>query len=970
MPDQWKQISALYDAALRLPEDERADYLKKHAPNENVRLEVESLLAHEQSGEQLLESPAMEVAAKMMAEQTPVLKIGQTIGHYEIISLLGKGGMGEVYQAKDTKLGRDVAIKVLPIEFAIDAGRVERFQREARLLAALNHPNIAGIHGLEESGGSNFLVMELVGGETLADRIKAGPIPVEEVLKLALQIAEGLEAAHEKGIIHRDLKPANIKVTPEGKIKILDFGLAKAFAPDQGEAKPNDSPIISAAATRQGVILGTAAYMSPEQVKGKTVDKRADIWAFGCVMFEMLTGQAAFQGEDVSEIFAAVIKGGADLTLLPENLNPRVHEALIRCLKKDLRRRYVGIADVCYEIEQALFDPDGIQMQSVERAPSHNKLKRAVTWVATIFAIVITGVIVWNMKPVMPQEPRQVMVFDHHLPQGRDFGNMISHVLAISPDGSRFVFSTGSGLFLRSLHSLEARLIPGTEDNPYSPFFSPDGQSIGYWSQADSKLKRISINGGTPVSLCDAKPIRGAIWYHDDTIVYADIYFGGGIKRVSANGGTPEILIEGSVIFPQVLPNGKSIIFTDISGRHSRIMIQSLKSGDREELFPGIAARYLPTGHLVYSMYPENNSLFAVAFDDETLEVSGEHVPVIQGIGEIYAVSDSGNLVYIPQTIGAPGSTVKPQRTLVWVDRSGKEELAADETDGYEHCKISPDATKAALTIDSGMSNSIWIRDLNRKSSLKLTSDEANDIAPLWSPDGKRIAYFSDRDNGFGIYWKAADNPGDIEKLFGSPNRFIFPCCWSDDGNYLVIQEITNNSPVGADIAALNMKIRGERKPLLQGKYHVYGPQISPDGKWMAYQSNETGQFEIYLRPFPDVGGEGQLPISSGGGHSPLWSLPDGRELFYRNGDATMSVRVKTGPAFNLGKPEMLFRGRYYIIETLNAFGIYVTPWDINPNDGRFLMIKPPETSQSAQANRVNIVLNWFEELKKKVLVK
>jgi serine/threonine protein kinase len=365
MADQWKQISALYDAALRLPEDERADYLKKHAPNENVRLEVESLLAHEQSGEQLLESPAMEVAAKMMAEQMPVLKTGQTIGHYEIISLLGKGGMGEVYQAKDTKLGRDVAIKVLPIEFAIDAGRVERFQREARLLAALNHPNIAGIHGLEESGGSNFLVMELVGGETLADRIKAGPIPVEEVLKLALQIAEGLEAAHEKGIIHRDLKPANIKVTPEGKIKILDFGLAKAFAGENGEAKPLDSPTISNEATRQGVILGTAAYMSPEQAAGKSVDKRADIWAFGVVLFEMLTGKKLFEGETVTETLAGVIKGEPEWSLLPPNLHPRIGLLLERCLEKKPKNRCSGISDARVDIQKVLTAPSGVFVKPV-----------------------------------------------------------------------------------------------------------------------------------------------------------------------------------------------------------------------------------------------------------------------------------------------------------------------------------------------------------------------------------------------------------------------------------------------------------------------------------------------------------------------------------------------------------------------------------------------------------------------------
>ena len=407
--------------------------------------------------------------------------IGKTLGNFEITSLLGRGGMGEVYQAKDRKLGREVAIKVLPEEFAKDADRVARFQREAKLLASLNHTNIAAIYGLEESSGANFLVLELVEGDTLADQIRKGPIPVEESLKLALQIAEALEAAHEKGVIHRDLKPANIKVTPDGKVKVLDFGLAKAFAGDQAELNLSNSPTLTRSptlsdmATQQGVILGTAAYMSPEQARGKAVDKRADIWAFGCVLFEMLTGRVAFQGEDVSEILASVIKGDVKLDLLPANLHPRVREVIIRCLQKDLKKRYPDITDARYEIEQALADPSGVLVQPITTLEPRRKLRTMLPWVVAILGILIVGIAVWNLKQAPAPERNRVIRLDHNLPEDRQLniveGNY-GHTLAVSPDGNQFVYSTSKGLYLRSVNELGASLIAGTEENPQSFLFT------------------------------------------------------------------------------------------------------------------------------------------------------------------------------------------------------------------------------------------------------------------------------------------------------------------------------------------------------------------------------------------------------------------------------------------------------------------------------------------------------------------
>jgi serine/threonine protein kinase len=459
--------------------------------------------------------------------------IGKTLAHYEITSQIGKGGMGEVYKAKDQRLGRDVAIKVLPEEFAKDSDRVARFQREAKLLASLNHPNIASIHGLEESDGIHFLVLELVEGDTLAERIKGGPIPVEKSLKLALQIAEALEAAHEKGVIHRDLKPANIKVTPDGKVKVLDFGLAKAFAGEQVEVNLSHSPTLSEAATMQGVILGTAAYMSPEQARGKPVDKRTDIWAFGCVLYEMLTGQATFQGEDVTEILAAVVKSGVNLDLLPANIHPRVRELLIRCLQKEQKRRYRDIGEAQYEIEQVLSDPSGVFVKPVATAKPRKKLRVGIPWLATaiVLSLIIAGVAVWKLKPT---EPLRIMSFDYHLPESQQFrrGWYGDYSLAVSPDHSHFVYGTTEGLYIRSLDQLDARLIPGTEGVSMFPFFSPDGQWIAYLFSEENKLKKIAISGGAPIALCDVSTFALGMWCADNTIVYGR----GQVRRAVATG--------------------------------------------------------------------------------------------------------------------------------------------------------------------------------------------------------------------------------------------------------------------------------------------------------------------------------------------------------------------------------------------------------------------------------------------------
>ncbi len=913
--------------------------------------------------------------------------IGKTLVHYEITAEIGKGGMGEVYQAKDTKLGREVAIKVLPEEFALDTDRVARFQREAKLLASLNHPNIAAIYGLEESEGTHFLVMELIEGDTLRDRIKSGAIPVEEALKLALQMAEALEAAHEKGVIHRDLKPANIKVTPEGKVKILDFGLAKAYAGDQENMSPMDSPTISAAATKQGVILGTAAYMSPEQARGEIVDKKADIWAFGAVLFEMLTGRQVFTGKTVSDTLASVLAREPEWNGLPPNLHSRIRLLLERCLEKDPKNRSHDIADVRVDIQKVLADPSGVFVQPSVLMKSKKKLQLGIPFVTAIafLCLIVAGVGVWYLKPPKPPE---VTRFYYELPEGQQFNNLASKVLVVSPDGKRFIYNTSKGLYLRSTGELDAKLIAGTTDeNALFPFFSSDGKWLGYGSEG--KLKKIAIGGGAPVILCDVNGVfAGGSWGADNTIVYAKLP--GDMMRVSADGGTPESLFkpEQGIFYslPNILPDGKSVLFTKTiqNPLSQQIVVQSLGSESPKELFVGHHARYLPTGHIVFTvgnniMDIGGHNLFAIPFDLDRLEVTGGQVPLVENIrgpyGIHYAISDSGTLVYIPGTLGAdPSETgVTPQRTLVWVDRKGNEIQLSASSNNYQDLKVSPDGSKVAVSIATGGNQDIWIWNLSRETMTRLTFDESEDSAPIWTPDGQRIVFRSAREGVFGgIYSKAADGTGEAELLSSGQDRILIPSSWSNDGNALAIYEVSL-TPVKVDIGMLSFEGNHERTLLLQEKHFEIEPQVSPDGKWMAYQSNESGRGEIYVRPFPDVN-KGRWQVSTSGGGTPLWS-PDGRELFYRSGDTTMAVAVETEPTFNPGNPEVLFRGTYYSPSTQQ---MTFTLWDISPDGKRFLMVKEPgtmggestiEESASAGPRKIIVVTNWFEELKQRVPV-
>ena len=605
--------------------------------------------------------------------------VGTSISHYKVTEKIGEGGMGEVYRATDTKLNRDVALKILPEQFASDSQRMGRFQREAEVLASLDHPNIGQIYGIEEAGATKALVLQLIEGPTLADRIAQGPIPVEDALKIALQIAEGLEAAHEKGVIHRDLKPANIKVTPEGQVKILDFGLAKALEGEAPDSSLSQSPTLTNAATQAGVILGTAAYMSPEQAKGKAVDKRADIFAFGAVLYECLTGKRAFEGEDVSDTLASILAREPDWEVLQPNLHPRLREVLERCIEKDLKKRFRDVVDVVVDIEKVLADPAGLLIQPVAEVVQVGPASK-LPWVAAIvLGIVVAGVAGWILRPTDPQPV--AARFYHELPEGQVFTREGRGLVAVSPDGSQIVYVANSQLYLRNLDELEAHSIQGTDVDPTSPFFSPDGEWVGYYSTSDRQLKKIATIGGAPVTLYDATLPFGTSWGSGDTVVYGQPE---GIMGVSANTGVAELVIpteKGEQVHgPQVLPGGEWVLLTLTSASgftrwdEAQIVVQSLESGERKFLWEGGSdARYVPTGHLVYAL---EDVLFALPFDLASLEVSGVPVPMVEGIQRArapitntasanYGFSDHGTLIYVP------GAAVGRPSILALTDRNG-----------------------------------------------------------------------------------------------------------------------------------------------------------------------------------------------------------------------------------------------------------------------------------------------------------
>ena len=888
------------------------------------------------------------------------LPSGTRFGPYEIAGEIGAGGMGVVYRATDTTLDRDVAIKVLPESMASDAERISRFDREAKTLASLNHPNIAQIYGLERSDGTTALVMELVEGATLEDRVKQGALPPDEALGIAMQIAEALEAAHGQNIVHRDLKPANIKLRPDGLVKVLDFGIAKALAPENLTSEPQ-SPIMTTPATQVGVILGTAAYMSPEQAKGKAVDQRTDIWAFGCVLYEMLTGQLAFGAEDVATTLARVIDRDTDLDSLPAGVSPAVRRTIELCLRKDPNKRVRDIGDARLALEGAF---ETVAPQLVESTAALQPMWQRMVPLAAALVVggVLAGFAAWNLQSEAPVATVGRMVYT--LPEGQQISREPLPLLDISPDGAQVVYVANQQLYVRNLDEWEARPVPGTDEGPLMPFFSPDGQWLGYWSSESRQLRKIVSSGGTPVTLADTtRPNGSPVWGIDETIVWAESQ---SVMTVSANGGVPEILVapagDRSIVRPQILPGGDSVLFfaAGAGSDVSEVQVHSLASGDRKTLFAGIHPQYVPTGHLIYAL---DGVLFAVPFDPVALEVTGGPVPVVEGVrgGRQYAIADSGSLVYVP------GDSRGNDRILALVDRNGRVERLNVPPKEYLSPRLSPDGRTLIVQSVEESGNVLWSYDLDGDSAIQQLTFAGDSHRPVWTPDGERIAFSSDRDGTMSLYWMPADGSGVAERLTtAEEGTSHWMGSWSPNGEALVFN-VQRTLTTDWDIWSLSIDDRETQSLYDAPGTAFWGPELSPDGAWLAYGSGpRSNDVDIYVEPFPPTGARRR--ISQAGGYFPLWS-PRGDELFYRPVSTTAgitlrSVDIVTTPSFGFSNEQA------FPVEGISVVGYY-RDYDMTPDGERLVVMLSADLGESgAQArDQVNIVLNWFEELEQRVPV-
>jgi len=864
--------------------------------------------------------------------------IGTRLGPYEITAKLGEGGMGEVYRATDTKLDRQVAIKVLPEAFTLDPERLARFEREAKVLAQLHHPNIASIFGLEESHGIRALVMELVEGQTLATRLEGGSLSLDESLSIARQIAEALEEAHEKGIVHRDLKPANVNVMADGKVKVLDFGLAKALDPGGSPGTSSSmsqlakSPTLTHAATQMGMILGTAAYMAPEQAAAAAVDRRADIWSFGVVLYEMLTGRRLFDGESVSHVLASVLKDTPDFSALPAGTPERIVNLLRRCLRKKPRERLQAIGDARVVIEEVIADPRAPEREAPIAAPA-SKAPWIVAGAGIIAAAGFAALWLGSGGKGAPARSLQAALV---APAGNGFGD----TFALSPDGSRIVFEafdqkTGTrSLWLRPLDRGEATRLAAT-DGGEMPFWSPDGAHLGFF--ADGKLKRMDPQGGTAQVLCDAPTPRGGAWGEDGRIVFTGA-FRAGLSVVSAGGGAPTALTqldesrhEKSHRFAVFLPGGKAILFLAQTAEggakndESAIEALTLSSGKRTRLISvNSSALFDPSGNILFW---RDGTLFAQRFDTASLELAGDPAPIASPVSftqneEVLAsVAGDGTLVYREGSRGTFSS-------LVWLDRNGVGTKSIRDQELFGDLSLSHDGTRLAYTVNSAGQGAtdLWIHDLARDSASRLTFDEGSENYPVWSRDDRFLYYSNDRRNDGVIFRKSSDGTGSAEEL-GTTDTGIWPMSAASDGRWLVVGAVGSQS--ARDLFRFDLATK-QVTPLVATPSHDDFAVLSPDDRFLAYASEQSGRFEIYVQA---LGGErGTWQVSREGGLRPRWRA-DGRELFYlARPDAIMSVAVEPGPVPRFGAPAELFR------HPTNDF-------DVTPDGQRIVALHPADSN-------------------------
>ncbi len=882
------------------------------------------------------------------------LTAGTRLGVYEVTAKIGEGGMGLVYRARDTKLKRDVALKVLPDSLASDAERLTRFTREAQTLASLNHPNIAQIHGLEESGGVLALVMELVEGEDLVQRIARGPVPIDEALLIAKQIAEALEGAHEQGIIHRDLKPANIKVRTDGTVKVLDFGLAKAMEPVGNTPYVSQSPTVTTPAmTQAGMILGTAAYMSPEQAKGRPANKRSDIWAFGAVLYEMLTGARAFAGDEVSEVLASVLAREPDWARLPASLSPALATYIRRCLHKDLRQRIHDIGDVRLALEGAFETATPQTMGSVTSPAPRGRL----AWIAA-FAVALVGLAAMavptlrHLREAPPPETR-VDIVTPPTNGPTDF--------ALSPDGQQIVFvASGDGtsrLWLRPLATTTAQPLAGTE-GATRPFWAPGSRSVGFF--AGGALKRLDLGGGVPQTLAPAENGNGGTWNTDGVIVFAPSG-NSTLMRVSANGGVVAAAttlgqLQGGHAGPHFLPDGNRFTYFMNNGgpNTAGVYLGALDGSAPARLTQGGGpGQYLPSGWLLWI---RTGTLVAQRLDLARAVLTGEPVTLADGVDAV-SVAATGLVAY-RNVAGNP-------RQLAWVDRSGTARGTVGDPDrSLSNPRVSPDGRRVVVERTMQGNTDLWLLDGARTS--RLTFDAAADRFPLWSPDGKRLVFRSNREGLGDLYQKLTSGAG-VEERFVASDQLKAPTNWSVDGRFVLYQSIDPQT-IG-DLWVVPML--GDHAPsvFLKTRFRVAYGAFSPDGQWVAYQSSESGRTEIYVRPFvpPGAAGAGagaaagQSQVSTAGGIHPFWR-PDGKELYYLNSAGAMMAApiTVTGSTLEPGTPVVLFPTRIVSGGVDNAQSRQGRQYDV-ARDGRFLI----NTVLDSAPPPITLLMNWHAEAKK-----
>lgn len=891
------------------------------------------------------------------------ISAGSQVGPFSIVREIGRGGMGVVYLARDAHLDRDVAIKMLPEHFASDPERLARFEREAKLLASLTHPNIAGIYGVERHEGHMFLVLEYVEGETLADRLDRGPLPIDEAIDVCRQVAAGLEAAHDAGVVHRDLKPANVRLTSNGVAKVLDFGLARADGVSGVSSSTSQAPTIETPArtpTVPGAILGTAPYMSPEQARGRRVDKRTDVWSFGVLLYECLTGTSPFIGETATDSIGAILHKDVDLARLPPGTPVALRRLLVRCLERDRNERLRDMGDARIELRDARSGESRTGALSSESA-------RRLVWLAPAIAALVTALVVsfaaWQVLKTPPAKPALLTRLHMTTVEPLLISGLAARLVAISPDGSKIVYSAGEGgvtkLYLRRLDSYESRALPGTEDGR-SPFFSPNGDRIAFFSQG--LVKWLSLSGGTPTSLCPVPGLHlGGTWIDNDTILFCSNVSqrpfivstsGTASREVEVTG---DEIIVGSFRWPRALPDGEHVLLSylfeldGLEGPH--VVALSLKSGQMQRITRGTDASYLPSGHIVYG---QGESLLAAPFDLQSLKLTA--APRALDIGAVQGdafgvrnigLAQNGAAVYMPQVSVQPGR-------LVSVDRTGQFEVLDESPGVYGTPRLSPDQTRVVYWANQlvggpqgDSTTDIWIYDLQRKRSISLTIDNPNASYAVWSHDGNSVMYLQFHPNGFSFDSMAANGSGEPTSMLEREHATLITSL-APDGASGVLYEV--NPVTNRDIY---LWIDGEDpKPLISTPANERAGTISPDGKWLAYVSDQSGSEQVYVTSFPDA--KGRWLISSSSGVEPRWS-PAGNELFYREGDQMMRVVVEPGESFVASAPEPLFEGSFAFDPFGNA------NYDITGDGQHFIMVR----GDSSRTTTLNVLLGVNSELRR-----